>query len=50
LFSVLINLYLKKMEENKNNAPEEKGGGLGPVLIISALLVGGLIVLKLIIG
>jgi hypothetical protein len=38
------------MEENKSNTPEEKRGGIGPVLIISALLVGGLIVLKLIIG
>jgi hypothetical protein len=37
------------MEENKNNS-EGNGGGLGPVLIISALLIGGLVVLKLIVG
>jgi hypothetical protein len=36
--------------ETNNNTPGQKGGGLGPVLIISAALVGLLIALKMFIG
>jgi len=35
------------MEENINT-PEQKGNGIGPVIIISAVLIGLLVVLKLV--
>jgi hypothetical protein len=35
--------------DNKNN-PEEKGGGLMPVIIFTTALIGILIVLKLVMG
>lgn len=38
------------MENNQNNTPEPKGGGIGPVVIISLALVGIIIMLKLVIG
>jgi hypothetical protein len=37
------------MENNKDNSPE-KGGGIGPVVIITAVLVTILIALKFIIS
>lgn len=38
------------MEINQENSPEQKGGGLGPVIIISAALIGIIITLKFVIG
>lgn len=47
---LLIVLKTEKMEIDKKNNPEEKSGGLMPVIIISSALIGILIVLKIIMG
>jgi hypothetical protein len=47
---IIINLIKIGMEENKNNSQGEKGGGLGPVLIISVVLIGIILILKMITG
>ncbi|MCW3070558.1 MAG: hypothetical protein JWO44_448 [Bacteroidetes bacterium] len=38
------------MENTTNTPPEHKGGGIGPVVIISAALIGIIIVLKYVMG
>jgi hypothetical protein len=38
------------MENTTHTPPEHKGGGIGPVLIISVALIGIIIVLKFVMG